>query len=357
MGETKESLPVISTVLRLRWPLGGVVCLALLVAGALAGISEVVLRSRVGILLAPESLGTGQPQLDRKLVLMRNLAASRKGLDCLFLGSSQVLRGIDPVTVEGQVRSATDRNLRSFNFGLGGVSEPSAARLGPILVKKSQARLLVIGVSSYGLDEHRDAHSFYKLLTDSPWFKYHVGGLTVDGWLLEHSLAFRQYHGYLFWSELTPEKIYNFRREVASLGSNGYGSLEDAAFREIDEETAKIIREFKVSPDHLTALSALLKLGSKDLELLVVELPVNERVIRLYPHGEVDHQQALAAVEKVAAQHQVPFWRYPADRPIPDDGWSDFLHMNPVGARIYSQWLGERLGAAIRQNRFTLPPG
>jgi hypothetical protein len=29
---------------------------------------------------------------------------------------------------------------------------------------------------------------------------------------------------------------------------------------------------------------------------------------------------------------------------IPDDGWSDYSHLNVTGAEIFSDWLGQQVG-------------
>jgi hypothetical protein len=116
------------------------------------------------------------------------------------------------------------------------------------------------------------------------------------------------------------------------------------------------LRQFKISPDRLSALGELLRLRSPGLEVLVVEVPVSETALQHYGDGEADHQRALDEIEKVTARYGVPFWRYPAERAIPVDGWADFIHLNRAGAEAYSRWLGEQLLEAVRDGRLKLPP-
>jgi len=86
-----------------------------------------------------------------------------------------------------------------------------------------------------------------------------------------------------------------------------------------------------------------------------VELPIHTSVIELYGNGAADHARALDEIEKVVRAGGAPFWRYPAERAIPHEGWADFVHMNRLGAAMYSRWLGERLGEAVRDGRLPLP--
>ena len=349
--------PPTSTVLRLRRPAGRTLALALLFAVAAAGVCEAVARiDGVRERLTPESVGSGQQQLDRKLVLLREMIAGPGPVDALFLGSSQVHRAIDPSLVEGPLRAASGGELRLFNFGLNGISEVGQVPVARILVRKYHPRLIVVGVSSYGMDDRRDIR-FGEHLEASPWFRYHSGRLDVDGWLLEHSYAMRQYQGYLYWSNPDAEQLEIQERAVSGMQPDGHGAFEPGRFRDVDEEAAAALADFRVSPSHVEALDALFALRSPGLEVVAVEMPVHPHVIAGYGRGAADHEAALAAIEQVAAKHGVAFWRFPTDPPIPADAWADFVHLNRAGTAIYSAWLGGKLGEALRSGEVRLPAG
>lgn len=349
--------PPTSTVLRLRRPAGVTLALALLFAVAAAGVCEAVARmGGVRERLSPESVGSGQQQLDRKLVLLREMIAGPGPVDALFLGSSQVHRAIDPSLVAGPLEASSGRELRLFNFGLNGISEVGQAPVARILVRKYRPRLIVIGVSSYGMDDRRDIR-FGEHLEASPWFRYHSGRLDVDGWLLEHSYAMRHYQGYLYWSNPDAEQLEIQERAVSGMQPDGHGAFEPGRFRDVDAEAAAALSDFRVSRSHVEALDALFALRSPGLEVVAVEMPVHPHVIEGYGRGAADHEAALAAIEQVAAKHGVAFWRFPADPPIPEDAWADFVHLNRTGTAIYSAWLGGRLGEALESGALKLPGG
>jgi hypothetical protein len=327
--------------------------LALLIAVAAAGVCEAVARmDGVRERLSPESVGSGQQQLDRKLVLLREAIAGRGPVDALFLGSSQVHRAIDPSLVAGPA----GRELRLFHFGLNGISEVGQVPVAEILVKKYHPRLIVVGVSSYGMDDRRDIR-FGEHLEASPWFRFHSGRFDLDGWLLEHSYAMRQYQGYLYWSNPDAEKLEVQERAVNGMESDGHGAFEPDRFRDVDEEAAAALADFRVSPSHVAALDELFALRSPELEVVAVEMPVHPHVIESYGRGAADHEAALAAIEQVAAKHGVTFWRFPDEPPIPADAWHDFVHLDRSGTAIYSAWLGGKLGAALKSGTVKLPAG
>jgi hypothetical protein len=345
-----------ASVLRLHWPFGRTVLLGLLSAAALAGIAEVAARTdALHRRLPPETVGGGLVQLDRKLVLTREMIGEAGPIDCLFLGSSQVYRSIDPEIVDRALRQAAGQGFRSFNFGLGGMSETSEAEIAKILLGRLHPKLVVIGASSYGLYERKDRDQFESHLATSPWFRFHQGDFTVEGWLSDRSVAFRQFLGYRFWREQSPETRGKLRQAVKGMTASGYGRTEPGEFRGIDRGAARDLRRFEVSPDRLSALADLLRQRAPGLEMLVVEVPVSDTALQHFGDGEADHQRALDEIEKVTARYGVPFWRYPAERAIPVEGWADFIHLNQAGAETYSRWLGDQLLLAVRDGRLKLP--
>ncbi|MCU0222884.1 MAG: hypothetical protein MUF27_02200 [Acidobacteria bacterium] len=346
-----------STVLRLRRPVGRTLALALLFAVVAAAALEAVARiDGVRERLSPESVGSGQQQLDRKLVLLREAIADGGPVDALFLGSSQVHRAVDPALAAGPLRAASGRDLRLFNFGLNGISEVGQVPVAKILTKKFGPRLLVVGVSSYGMDDRRDI-KFGEALEASPWFRYHAGRPDLDGFLLEHSCAMRQYQGYLFWASPDAEQLEIQERAVSGMGADGHGAFEPGRFRDVDDEAAAALADFRVSPSHVEALDRLFALRSPELAIVAVEMPVHPHVIERYGRGAADHAAALAAIGAVAARHGIPFWRFPGEPPVPADAWHDFVHLNRRGTALYSAWLGDRLGEALKSGEVELPGG
>jgi hypothetical protein len=62
-------------------------------------------------------------------------------------------------------------------------------------------------------------------------------------------------------------------------------------------------------------------------------------------------------VNSLLEKWQVPVIWPDADLVFPADSWADYSHLNENGARVFSQWLGERIGAigAFPDNAFLEP--
>lgn len=346
--------PVGSKRLSLRWPLGvslGIALVFLLaIAGVLEGLSSV---ERIQRRLPPPSVGCGLPQLDKKLTLLNTLIARKGGIDCLFVGSSMVFRSFDPEVFDETFKQQTRKEINCFNFGLGGLSEPAEELVVRVLMEKFRPKLLIIGTSPYGLDEQKGA-AFMTRIENNPWILYHQGKFSLDGWLIEHSHAFRNYLGYRFLSEADPKVVTRARQSLIGMTDLGFGKREAWKFHGIRDNAIRMLSRYEISQEHLASLSRLLQPRS-DVTMLVVEIPLHPGLLARFRNGEQDYYRALDAIKGVADAHGVPFWRMPADRAIPGSGFTDGQHMNRIGADLYSRWLGEQVGLAVRQGRLKDP--
>jgi hypothetical protein len=186
-------------------------------------------------------------------------------------------------------------------------------------------------------------------LLSNPWVLHHHGEPSLDGWLVDHSEAFRAYLGFRFWvlEPLSRADRLKIRGMMEGMTANGYGVTDSSRLPDLDEESVAYFSGYEVSQAHVESLARMLRLRS-DVELVVVEVPVHDGVRNRFGRGDAAYRAGLDAIERTAAAAGVPFWRYPADRPIPAAGWADYTHMNRAGAAVYSRWLGERLGDAAR---------
>ena len=353
---TAEAIARPSATLAVRWPLGRGVLLAIAMALAVAVAGEVFSRTEAARRWFPTpSVGCGQPQLDAKLVLLDGMVRRAGPIDGLYFGSSMVYRGIDPDAVASIFRSDTGRGLRSFNFGLGGLSETGEEPLAKIVVEKFRPAWMVIGASPFGLDDARGVALTERLLSN-PWVRHYHGEPSLDGWLVDHSEAFRTYLGFRFWvlEPVSRADRLKIRGMMEGMGANGYGVTDSTRLPDLDEETVKYFSSYEVSDAHVESLSRMLQLRD-EVNLVVVEVPVHDSVRNRFGRGDAAYRDGLDAIERAAAAAGVPFWRYPADRPIPSEGWADYTHMNRTGAAVFSRWLGERLGEAARRGRLGSP--
>src|SRR4051794_37844514 len=121
----------IGSTLQVTRPIvGPVTRAAVIILIVVLGGSEVLARSAPiqSILVAP-SVGSEQYQLGPKLLLLDRLIQRDGPVDCIFIGSSMVLRGIDPEIVSAAYRDETGRSIKCFNFGLFSLDAAAAGKL------------------------------------------------------------------------------------------------------------------------------------------------------------------------------------------------------------------------------------
>ena len=338
------------TTLRLRRPIGATFVLTAAIVALVAAAAEGLARTDAARRSLPTpSVGCGQPQLDLKLAALSERTRLEGPVEGLYFGSSMVLRGIDPAIVGDAFRPGAGRDLRSFNFGLNGLSGRGEAPLARLLVGEFGPRWMVIGVSPFALDDDRGVPLTERLLA-SPWIRHHEGARNLDGWLVDRSAAFRAWLGLRFWV-LDPYGRADRQRHrglMEGLRPDGYGYSPPGPLPALDEKTVAYFSSYEVSAAQLSSLSATLELA-RTLPVVLVEIPVHDRVVRRFGRGDEAYRLGLESIERTATAAGVPFWRYPVERAIPDEGWANYTHLNATGAKAYSRWLGERLGEAARE--------
>ena len=119
-------------------------------------------------------------------------------------------------------------------------------------------------------------------------------------------------------------------------------------------ETLQRYSNFEISPRHLAALDDIIGLQSEE-ELLLVEMPVHPTFMVYFGRGEDDRERVLAEVRKRAERENLLFLTTSHLGLIPDGGFRSRRHRNERGARIFSRWLGEQIGDAVRQGRISSP--
>ncbi|MFH1175991.1 MAG: hypothetical protein V1750_01195 [Acidobacteriota bacterium] len=341
-----------SWTLRLRRPFGLVVPVSLLLLAGSLLLAEALLRWRHFAFLPPASIGSGHPQVDIKLERLDRLTAREGPVDCLFLGSSLVNLGIDPETFADAYRSRTGRPVRGFNFGLKGVTEPTAARLAELLVEKYRPATLVYGLTMANLTDEAGPAAEKRLL-GNPWVRYRLGEWSLDGWLTDHSAAFRAFLGVRNLLDPAPQRQKWQRQPLFS--AYGWGrsgqvwikTLPDPLHPErFADPVIRRLAGYKLSDRHLRALDDMMRLGDR-VNLLLVEMPLHPSVLTFRASWLSERAAGLAAVGRRAAAAGAPFLQLDGAPPIPPEAWHDRYHLNQTGAVLFSRWLAERTGQAV----------
>jgi len=348
--------------LQLTWPLGQVPLLALLMLGLIIGLAEGMARTEtVQAQLPPPTLGSGHTMFDTKVALLEAFVEKEGPVDCIFLGASVTNAGIDPEIFEQVYQNRTGQELKCFNFGIKGLMMYGTAAVAQMLVETYQPRLLILSTLPGLEQEPRQAE---QLVLDSPWLQYKLGQPRFDGWLLEHSVAYRYWlHGRI-WLEQPPSSSAGSPNFNMVYHPNGYSHFQKNRKMvninhppdPIEEaELFEYYADFEISEGHLAALERILQLQSEQMTVVIAEVPVHPTFFRFFPRGQADYERILAVTRQYADHYEVLFLTTPKLNLIPNRGWRNRNHLNQKGAKIFSRWLGQEIGQAVNQGRLPDP--
>lgn len=336
-------------VAALRTPL-----LASAIVAAFLGLAELAARRSFvrEALLAP-SVGSPSRGFELQLDSLERFAWTGPPVDCIVLGNSTALMGIDPDVLSDAYRSRTGRSLRCFTFGVAGMTASAAGAVAPILVERFRPWLLVYVVSVRDVGRSVDG----PLVARTPWVQYRLGTCSPEGWLAEHSAAFRYYLLYRQWFDGS-----RWRATSSPAGTTRAGFLRAKSRLALSPELwdhtlrayAEVAREPPSEPE-FAGFSRVLSLSKDGTRILVVEAPANEKLRRWARRSTGFYDEATRLLRREARDRHVDYWRVPTWRVIPGDGWFDFVHLNGVGAVGLSEWLGARIATRVGDDSLAAP--
>lgn len=338
--------------LKLKWPFGKTFGLALIILVLLLGLAEMAARTDFvqSILLAP-SIASGQKRLDVKIAYLNDLIKKEGRVDCIFLGGSDVNAAVDPAIFNQVYKTYTGKEIICFNFGIDRLIPPAAAVMAKILVEKYKPKLLVWGLTP-PMFSKRLRRKTKMLLMDNPWCKYRLGDYNFEGWLADHSFAYRYFLKFRIWLEKT-----TYFKDLLQCEKNTlkYGILKHSkkvkAFKPDPNRLSrfgKILENIEIAKDAIDAMEKIMQLRSQT-EIVMVEIPFHRSLMSLYKGGANDHYRIYSHLNKLAKEHQVLYIPNAHLDLIPNNGWRNSNHVNIIGARIFSQWLGKQLGEVVKK--------
>ena len=309
--------------------------------------------------LTPPKMGSRHYQLGHKLALLDAEVKRNGPIDCVLVGSSMVDVGFNPSSFPTGYHEMAGREIRCFNFGIDASSAASTAALVKILVEDYHPRILIFGTDprDYGVaSDDRDP----AVILNTSWVKYRQGDFSLEGWLQDHSYLHRyrqhvsrlvrfQFEGTL-WSEtyLTLPILPNGFTPLSKVSTyiNDPPSPEDESY-EITYNT-RIYSNYQMLEENFAALERIMDYNGAETQVIVVEMPVSDGLYYFFGNGQADYGRFVVHINELTRLHDVTFWQTEPLDSIPDDGWSDYSHLNIKGAEIFSTWLGEQIGAAER---------
>lgn len=327
--------------LKINLPLGQVLLKSLLWLFLFCAAIELFARTPIAsTIFHYQSYGSSHPHFETQFVSMKAREAQGGPIDCIFLGNSQVLYGIDPTVVEQAYLEKTGNSIRCQNFGLGGLTPISAGPLARLLIKNFHPSVIIFGTGLWDYSSS-NAEATKASIMSSPWVKYQLGTFSIDGWLYENSYSYR----YIFGMDRYLKNMQGANTHIDANGHATYSGHTNLTVNEQLEYFETIAKRPDIDQLERDGLRDLLSLNSSEVRIIVIETPSNptfysvkRKARTLYPQFE----NMLVLQTRLADSN---LWMTQHSEAIPPEDWYDLLHLNESGSVYFSRLLGEYLAS------------
>jgi hypothetical protein len=314
----------------------------LLTAIMLAAISlismEAAARTPMIVARMPSSYGNQLFVLDHKFFEIEHLIEIQGRFDCVIIGDSALLRSIDPVRLSASFEAHSGKPLHCYNFGAGGLRPQEGATVAEVIAEKYHPSLIVMATHIFDLEEEGSDR-----VRENAWIRYQQHQWSIRGWLLDNVAIYR-IHTEL--SLNTPKRQKDRIRLFAELsnGNNGFAprnSHGDAAEMMCFHQVTGTDYVLKASSRE--ELAQIDRLNASGQRIILVELPLSPQLTSPACRADYpDFQQVLRTFSRDTGIPLIEAGDIASS--VPDDGWADSIHVNQLGARVISDWLGKALG-------------
>jgi len=329
---------------RRRW----VVVTVFVVASLL--LAEIIARAVEPSLPPPDQWPT--TQTEAKADQIAQLAADGSPIDVVFLGSSVVVQGVDPVAFN---KAAGD--LTSYNAALDGASLRSIevwAR--DVVFPNLDPKVVVIGITTRDMnDQGVSQQEFYRSLLASSGLETLGPKSGVTRLLNEITSlsALVRIRPFLRQPGTTLQHVLGQDEEVELLpGPFGAAPVDDRAFLYDSSESwrnfwrTRHFNDFIMGGQELSALHALITMAvEQERVVFLVEMPFHDDYLTVQPNGGAAVQRlhdVLASIDYGAA-----FGLIPLEDQYGSEAFRDPAHLNPTGAETLAAELAAYVSDSV----------
>jgi hypothetical protein len=289
----------------------------------------------LGNILPNESYGTSHPHFETQLIRLKEREKNEGHIDCIFLGNSQVLYGINPVVVEQTYFEKTNRSIRCQNFGLGGLKPSAAEGIARLLIKNFHPSIIIFGTGLWDYSAEQEDTS----ILSSPWVRYQLGNFSIDGWLYEYSFAYRYIFGLDRYLKSSQKSIV----EIDNHGHTSFIAQANLTEKEQLEYFDGITKKPELAQLQVDGFREVLSINSRNTQIIIVETPSNPVFYSLKRKARILYPDFKTMLVTQSALVDSDLWLTQDSINVPSEDWYDFLHLNEEGAVYFSRKLGEFL--------------
>jgi hypothetical protein len=340
-----------NTVL-IRKPFGRTLGLTIVFVVLLFGVLEVALRvgydeTHLGQIVP--SLGSSHHQMEMQLARLEWFTDQEGPVDCIFLGSSLVWLGFDPAVFEDAFMRETGQEIKCFNLGIETLPTSAAAALADYVIQQYHPWLLIYGTSARDYAIHAQADDT-KAILETPWLRQNLGYSSFDGFLYTHSFAIRYLKHVKSLVQLDADSLraaYVAKDDLSGFLPKTRPAL-DEHFQAGAIDAAKWIEHYEIQEENLLGLVEMINGYGNDVQVLVVEMPLSQDYYEYFANGKIDYERFVNQIDTLLQSQNNYLVKTSHRNLIPVEGWWDRSHMNAIGARVFSTWLGEQIGLAFK---------
>lgn len=328
--------------LKITSPIGQTLLTSVLIFIITYALLESAARSPFVIQLSiPEAYGSSHPHLETQITRLKTKIANGEKVDCIFIGNSQTLRGINPSVVEQTYFEETKRTIHCQNFGLGGMPPKTAPFIANILIKNFHPSVIIFGT---GLWDYSTANSetSHESIMSSPWVQYQLGEFSIDGWLYENS----NFHRFIFGLDRAMKSTSNVAQKINEDGQLPHNDHARMSLEEQVEYFENIQKHPGITNAQRNGLQELIAIHSESVKIIVIETPFDPIFLEYNKRAERLYTDFKNMLDSETQQAGINLWITQDTLPIPQTYWYDLLHLNKDGAVFFSQKLGHFLATA-----------
>jgi hypothetical protein len=351
--------------LQLSRPSGYTLGLTLLILLTFVLLCEVLFRSEaIQNTLASPSIGSDHRNFEEQVNQLWTYASDDGLIDCVFVGDSTVQTDFYPIVFEKAYGEQAGEEIDCFNFGVGASNVVSLATFLRIIANDLKPRLIIFGIHALDFTVPPEADEV-AIVLEMPWIRYKLGEFSPVGWLYEHSQIVR-------YSEIL-RQIIRIKGNRESILHNeedellkGFYSMEGQGLFDLanppdpeskhpyDEHYFAELGNFKLLPVNLEALDQIADLQSATTTVMAVEMPVSDTYYYYFENDEEEYNVFKEEIRSRLSAKSVPFFETTHHIYFADKEWFNRNHLNLEGAQIFSAWLGEEIGDAVKMGTVRL---
>jgi hypothetical protein len=340
----QTSNPAATRTLQLTWPFGKTLVDTIGVLFVTLSVIELIARTHaLDSTLTPSV--TDSIYFDVKLAQAERLKMQTGAIDCVVVGDSLAMIGIDPVALRDAYARETGEDLLCYNFALAGLGASQYSTLARLTTETLDPHVIIIGINIIDFYAAGDQLEVSDITFEGPWARYRLGQFNAEGWLLDHAVLTRYYRGAGVKDD--PYRLAQMADGVHHL-LNPYGQLIPPRRYNVAPVDPQALTAsfppFAPPSEALASLEGLRALTDQGRTVILLEMPIPPEYEEYFNQRQQrDYDQFLRTLRDLGeATNAVVILSHNLE--LPPEAWGpDYQHMNIKGGSLFSIWLADQI--------------